>query len=51
MHIVDGFVFIWLFSTYLQSVSPVLHTVLGTRDTGVNKRDKNAISFLMVPVS
>lgn len=29
----------------------MLRTVVGTRDTGVNKKGKNEISFLMVPTS
>lgn len=29
----------------------MLCTILGTRDTGVNKKDKNEISFLMAPAS
>ena len=49
MHIVYGLVYLHLFDKYLQSVSPVQGTILGTGNTGVTKRPQ--IHFLMAPAS
>ena len=49
MRIVYGLVYLRLFDKYLQSVSPVQGTILGTGNTGVTKRPE--ICFLTAPAS